>query len=276
VERQTVVAAYNATDEAADGLALAGLLAGITDSDVLVTRVLEDMVSSPQLDREDQRRVSERMRATRRAMMVAVPDAGAPPIAALLDPRLARALHDVAKAHDAAYLVLGSSHHSHLGRILFGGSAERVIDGAPCPVAVAPPRFRETPRLEPPAVGAAYDGTPAARHALRHAVDLARAAGLPLRVLTVTRHGHGDDARRHLADAEALVRDWGGGRVSFEPCLQEGVPHTALVAETDGRVGIMVVGSRGRGALQRVLLGSISTALVREARCPVLVVPGEG
>lgn len=275
MERQTVVAAYNATDEAADGLALARLLAGITDSDLLVTRVLEDMVSSPQLDREDQRTVSEHVRATRRAMMAAVPDAGTPPIAAVLDARLARGLHDVAEAHDAAYLVLGSSHHSHLGRILFGASAERVIDGAPCPVAVAPPGFRETARLQPPAVGVAYDGTPAARHALRHAVDLGRAADLPLRVLTVTHHGHADHARRCLADAEALVRDWGGGRVSFEPCLHEGVPHTMLVAETDGGVGIMVVGSRGHGALQRVLVGSISIALVREARCPVLVVPGE-
>jgi nucleotide-binding universal stress UspA family protein len=62
------------------------------------------------------------------------------------------------------------------------------------------------------------------------------------------------------------------------PCdtsLLEGSRQSALVAETDGGVGLLVVGTRGHGVLQRVLLGSVSTALVREARCPVLVVPGE-
>ncbi len=36
---------------------------------------------------------------------------------------------------------------------------------------------------------------------------------------------------------------------------------------------ILVVGSRGYGPLRRVLLGSVSTQLVKSAPCPVLVVP---
>ena len=36
--------------------------------------------------------------------------------------------------------------------------------------------------------------------------------------------------------------------------------------------GLIVMGSRGRGRMQRVLLGSVSDSVVRHAHCPVLVV----
>jgi nucleotide-binding universal stress UspA family protein len=44
-----------------------------------------------------------------------------------------------------------------------------------------------------------------------------------------------------------------------------------------GEVGasVLVVGSRGRGAVKRALLGSVSDHLVRNAPCPVLVVRDE-
>jgi hypothetical protein len=39
-------------------------------------------------------------------------------------------------------IVLGSSHRSALGRVLAGTTAERLLHGAPSPVAVAPHGFR--------------------------------------------------------------------------------------------------------------------------------------
>jgi nucleotide-binding universal stress UspA family protein len=36
---------------------------------------------------------------------------------------------------------------------------------------------------------------------------------------------------------------------------------------------LLVCGSRARGPLRRVLLGSVSLALIRLADCPVVVVP---
>jgi nucleotide-binding universal stress UspA family protein len=41
------------------------------------------------------------------------------------------------------------------------------------------------------------------------------------------------------------------------------------------RDGVLVVGSQGLGALDRFLLGSVSTKLIQHATCPVLVVKGE-
>ena len=45
------------------------------------------------------------------------------------------------------------------------------------------------------------------------------------------------------------------------------------VAEEDGETGLLVVGSRGLGAGERLLLGSVSTKVLMAARGPVLVCP---
>lgn len=52
-------------------------------------------------------------------------------------------------------------------------------------------------------------------------------------------------------------------------------PATALI-DMSKDAEIVVVGARGRGALRRLLLGSVSTALIHHAHCPVAVVDREG
>jgi nucleotide-binding universal stress UspA family protein len=44
----------------------------------------------------------------------------------------------------------------------------------------------------------------------------------------------------------------------------------ALAEELE--VGLIVIGSRGRGGIQRALMGSVSDSVVRHAHCPVMVV----
>ena len=258
MEPRTVISAFDATEEAADGLALAHLLAGLTGGDVLVVRVFRDLVEQPVQDIDEQRLVHDRVAETR-AVMAALPGAD-DELMPVLDASLARGLQDAARHADAGLLVLGSTHHGRLGRRLLGGSADALVPGSPCPVAVAPPGFRDRAVLDPPVVGVAYDGSPAAQAALTLGTDLATVAGARLRIITVRPPWY----ERPLI--HATRPDAPGANVI------RGDPAHVLLDQSR-TLGLLVVGTRGHGRAMRALLGSVSRRVVHEARCPVIVTP---
>jgi nucleotide-binding universal stress UspA family protein len=66
------------------------------------------------------------------------------------------------------------------------------------------------------------------------------------------------------------------GGAHVETSTAHGDP-AAVLCERAGELGadVVVVGSRGHGAIRRALLGSVSTYVVHNAPCPVLVVRGD-
>ena len=69
-------------------------------------------------------------------------------------------------------------------------------------------------------------------------------------------------------------------RASIEPppleFVQVGKPATEIVRAAKEWPGdLIVIGSHGRGGVERLLLGSVAEAVMRHATCPVLVVRSE-
>ena len=74
-----------------------------------------------------------------------------------------------------------------VGRVIPGSTAERLMHGAPCPIAIVPPGWEAGAGLN--TIGVAYVDTEEGREALRGAHALARRAGATLRVLTAVKAG---------------------------------------------------------------------------------------
>jgi nucleotide-binding universal stress UspA family protein len=203
------------------------------------------------------------------------------------EPSPAKALQLLAEQEEAALIVLGSSRHGALGRVLAGTTAERLLHGAPCPVAVAPSGFRDQEPHSIETVAVAYDGSKEAEAALMAATTVAAALGASLKVIEVLdlmmsgtpalMAGPGyieaprdveARANRRLAELVAALP----ASVSAEGLVAVGDPE-AMLAKQSESVDLMIAGSRGYGPHRAVLVGSVSGRLVRDAACPVLVVP---
>ncbi len=195
----------------------------------------------------------------------------------------ARALHDLLEIERSDLAVLGSSHRGPIGRIFPGGVTSLLLQGSPCPICVAPRGYGANGphRLRRIVVG--FDGGAEARVALRTAVELAQLSGATIRIIGVAEPpplaaGYGyafdlitDSLHRAVDEAVAETRNESGLEVDAQ--LLSGEAGPALARGAEGGADLMVVGSRAYGPIRRVFLGSASTALMREAPCPVLVVP---
>ena len=79
-------------------------------------------------------------------------------------------------------------------------------------------------------------------------------------------------AAQEVLDAAVRKVDSLGGAVAQAHLMEGRAPQEIVsLAETSG-IGLIVMGSRGRGGVSRTLMGSVSDSVVRHAHCPVLVV----
>jgi nucleotide-binding universal stress UspA family protein len=200
----------------------------------------------------------------------------------------ARGLAELAEEEDAAMVVVGSHRGGAIGRVAPGGTAERLLHGSGCPVAVAPRGYRKRVTDKLRRVGVAFADTADGHEAVRYAADLAATSGLPLTVFSVVAvHANWfvpeavrpeeetipvevrEDYQEALDRALAGLPD--GVRGTGELLFGEVVDELSMVGERG--VDLLVCGSRGYGPVRRVLLGTVSSALLRQASVPVLVVP---
>jgi nucleotide-binding universal stress UspA family protein len=135
----------------------------------------------------------------------------------------------------------------------------------------------------------AIDGSPDAEEALTQAIDLAGAERSRLTLLSATTGppviayasiGAAEVVAKGIQDAEEEAkrviedaRERVPGDVSVTTVTSVKPPRAAILRQIeDGQHDLLVMGSRGRGAVSAALLGSVSHFVLNHSPIPVLVV----
>ncbi|ACZ87532.1 universal stress protein [Streptosporangium roseum] len=193
------------------------------------------------------------------------------------DPRLVL----IEAAKDADLLVVGSHGLGGFSGMLLGSVALGVAGHTSCPVAVV----RTVPAQARGEVVVGVDGSPAGAAAIEFAFAEASLRGATLRAVHAWSQpiaGCGPFAlesaqetaggeRRLLAEALA-----GWGERYPDVKVTEQVEHmhpVEALKNASAHADLLVVGSRGRGGLAGLLLGSVSHALLHHTACPLIVTP---
>lgn len=184
-------------------------------------------------------------------------------------------LHDAAERLGAGLIVLGSCRRGPIGRILGGDDVHQTLRGAACPVAVAPRDYALSDRAIA-TIGLGWNGGSDADGALDVARVLATDLQAEVHALAVV-----DAPDWSVSDGTATA-----AAITAEIAMASGrlaeleIEATTVAGEVGAElarfaaeVDLLVVGSRQRGPIGRIVLGSTSEHLTRDCPRPLMVVP---
>ena len=183
----------------------------------------------------------------------------------------ARGVLELARNEQAELIVLGSRRLGPRTKAALGAVSENILRASPCAAAVAPRGYRSEGGFVPQSIGVGWTPTVEGDQALEVSCRIARATGGSVELVTTTSasgtvQSLEDRARRAVTDVvEAL-----GGEV--EVAVRAGVGTAAEeLLKRSGRMDLIVLGSRGYGQPRTMLFGSVSSQVVPEAPCPVMI-----
>jgi nucleotide-binding universal stress UspA family protein len=198
--------------------------------------------------------------------------------------RPSKSIGQAASEFGGDLIVISTHGYTGLDYVLLGGTAERVIRHAPCPVLVVRRQDRSAP--EPKKILVPVDFSPASLDGLRYALGLARPFGArltalhvveplgPMARLEVDMDAHERKLRNGVKlRLEKLHLEVDGPAGAFDTLFREGTSYHEIVAMAQrGDFDLISMASLGRSGLVDMLLGSTAERVVRHAPCPVLVV----
>lgn len=177
-------------------------------------------------------------------------------------------------------IVVGRSGHGPLVGAVLGSVASRVVTHAECPVVVV--REPDRPGAVTRGVAVGVDGSAVSEVALAHAFDQASVRGVGLHVIHAWWAGatsgqtpapQADQiAEERLVLSEAMA---GWAETYPDVTVKVSMPVGRVVSaitEAARDAELLVVGSRGRGNVRGLLLGSVSRGVLTHAPCTVVVV----
>lgn len=105
-----------------------------------------------------------------------------------------------------------------------------------------------------------------------HAVALAESHGASLTIMYVIVPGGDDKDAKHWREQLEQIRP-ANPRIPVHHVLLDGDPATEIVRyAADAGIDLIVMGTHGRSGLERLLVGSVTEKVMREAPCSVMAV----
>jgi nucleotide-binding universal stress UspA family protein len=188
----------------------------------------------------------------------------------------------------ADLLILGTHGRSGFERLFLGSVTEKVLRSTRVPVLTIPPPVRAPGSPLFKTILCPVDFSPAASKALEYALSLAKEADARLLVLHAIEDVLGDAGARVLGhlnvseyyrhlEQDALTRLRAevpdAARVWSRPeerVVRGRAYQEILKVIADERVDLVVMGVQGKGVVDRLVFGSTTHRIIREAGCPVL------
>jgi nucleotide-binding universal stress UspA family protein len=190
----------------------------------------------------------------------------------------------------ADLVVIGTQGRSGFERVMLGSVAERVLRKAACPVLTVPPHAAREALTAPGAIRevlCAIDFSSSSASALCEASSWAAKAGARLTVIHVAEmlpEGPQPPSAQYVAYRQVLVDDARQAMLQaipdairhnsrFDERIVVGRPAAVILQLAEQRqAGLIVMGVRGRTAVDLAVFGSTTQQVVRRAPCPVLAV----
>jgi len=184
---------------------------------------------------------------------------------------------DLATARSADLIVVGAGAHHFADRAIGGETALQLAQHASTPVLAVPAAMRHLPHRALAAVDFSPSSLAAARLATSlltagDAVELAHVAAAAQIGAVVLGPAHIGEAERRMERFAAELNAPAG--IHLTTSVFGGEPtRTLLDASRHTHADVIALGSHGYGLWQRVLLGTVSSRVLRLASCAVLIYP---
>ena len=187
-------------------------------------------------------------------------------------------------------ITLGTHGRTAVSHFLLGSVAERVVRSAPCPVlTIGPEHGPESKSMVYKRILVPVDFSEPCKNALRYAFTLGRLYEATIDLLHVVEGWihpafyttwdksildfMPDIQSKTMKAMDEFITDLDPSRLSIETHVDEGKPHSVIVDFAEERkTNLIVIATRGLGAIDHILLGSTAEKVVRQAPCPVLSV----
>jgi len=201
-----------------------------------------------------------------------------------------RCILEHARTMPADLIVIGTHGQSGFERLVLGSVAERVLRKATCPVMTVPPRAAADALLPFAHVLCPVDFSDSSIAALQFAFSIAQESNARLTLFYVFEWPADEASARRVLETSEFHRQWETETRHHleslipadarnwcvpEPKLAFGKAYQQILSvATSEQADLIVMGVRGRNAIDLMVFGSTTNQVVRQATCPVLTLRG--